>query len=206
MREVLLCDWKASLGFVPATDKLFRATSRLRADLPEARFSTTSCLPIIQPEPTARIDSSHRIDKYWPRLPPHLAHPPQDNRTIAIHALGPSLQRSRQNCSEPCCLLLSDIPGCGLVVITTRRLCTINTSAPFDRVEVYLQNAPFAEDEFSHRYQGDLCALAEDRPARPEEQVLYKLLCNGGGTRGAFAFQILWAAIWISCQSNPWCW
>jgi hypothetical protein len=67
--------------------------------------------------------------KCYPRLPTHLAHPLKDNRAVVIHALRPSLQGSRQNCSEPRCLLPADIPGCGLVVITTRRLCTINTRA-----------------------------------------------------------------------------
>src|SRR5580704_3836908 len=103
------------------------------------------------------------------RLPTHLAHPLKDNRAVVIHALGSSLQGSRQNCSEPCRLLPADIPGCGFVVVTTRRLCTIHTWAPFDHVEIYLQNALFAEDEFGHRYQCDLCALAEDRAARSEE-------------------------------------
>src|SRR5208337_3329996 len=82
-----------------------------------------------------------------------------------------SLQGSRQNCGEPCRLLPADIPGCGFVVVTTRRLCTINTRPPFDHVEVYLQNALFAEDEFGHRYQRSLCALAEERATRSEEEV-----------------------------------
>ena len=93
----------------------------------------------------------------------------KDNRAVVIHALGSSLQRGRQNCSEPRRLLPAGIPGSGLVVITTRRLFTINTRAPFDHVEVDLQNALFAEDEFGHRYQCGLCALAEDRAARSEE-------------------------------------
>ena len=88
-----------------------------------------------------------------------------------------------------CCRV--DIPGCGFVVVTTCRLCTINTRAPFDHVEVDLQNALFAEDEFGHRYQCDLCALAEDRAARSEEQVFYELLRNGGSSASAIAFQIV---------------
>jgi hypothetical protein len=65
--------------------------------------------------------------------------------------------------------LPADIPGCSFVVVTTRRLCAINARAPFDHIEVYLQNALFAEDEFGYRYQCDLCALTEDRAARSEE-------------------------------------
>src|SRR3984893_10594723 len=112
------------------------------------------------------------------RLPTHLAHSLKDNRAVVIHALGSSLQGSRQNCSEPCRLLQADIPGCGFVVVTTRRLCTINTRAPLDHVEVCLQNALFAEGEFGHWYECDLCALAENRAARSEEQVFYELLRN----------------------------
>src|SRR5690349_8937052 len=107
--------------------------------------------------------------KCYRRLPTHLVHPFEDNRAVFIHALGPSLQGSRQNCSEPSRLFPADIPGCGYIVITTRRVCAINTRTPFDHVEVYLQNAPFAEGEFGHRHQCGLCALAEDRAARSEE-------------------------------------
>src|SRR5579864_2827423 len=70
------------------------------------------------------------------RLPSHLAHPLKDDRAVFIHALGSSLQGSRKNCSKPCRLFPADIPGRGSVVITTRRICTINTRAPFDLVEV----------------------------------------------------------------------
>jgi hypothetical protein len=90
--------------------------------------------------------------------------------------------------------LPADIPDCGFVVITTRRLCTINTRAPFDDVEVYLQNALFAEDEFGHRYHCGLCALAEDRAARSEQEVLYELLRNGGSSASAIAFQTVFGS------------
>lgn len=60
-------------------------------------------------------------------LPFHLGHPAQDDRAVAIHALGASLQRGGEDGGEPCRLFPSDIPGCGLVVVTTRRVCAINT-------------------------------------------------------------------------------
>ena len=72
----------------------------------------------------------------------------------------------------------------------TRRLCTINTWAPFDHVEVKLQNALLAENEFSHRNQRDLRALAKERSARTEEQVFYELLREGGTSANATAFHI----------------
>src|ERR1700730_5087816 len=101
--------------------------------------------------------------------PIHLAHPLKDEHAVVIHALGPSLQGSRQNRGEPCCLLPTDTPSRGSVVVTTRRLCTIHTRAPFNHVEIDLQNAPLAEDEFGHRYQCELRTLAEDRAARSEK-------------------------------------
>src|SRR5208282_1680110 len=36
------------------------------------------------------------------RLPIHLAHSLKDARAVVVHALGPSLQGSRQDCGEPC--------------------------------------------------------------------------------------------------------
>src|ERR1017187_2131110 len=148
----------------------------------------------IRPEPSARVIKAAALVKCQPRLPTHLAHPLKDNRAVVIHALGSSLQGGRQNCSEPCRLLPADIPGCGFVVVATRRLCTINTTSPLDHVEVYLQNVLFAEDEFGHRYQCDLCALAEDRAARSEEEVFYELLRNGGSSASAIAFQIVFGS------------
>src|ERR1039458_6824314 len=87
------------------------------------------------------------------RLPAHLAHPLKDDRAVLIHAVGASLQGSRQNRGEPRRLFASDIPGRGFVVVMTGRFCSINAGAPFDDIEVYLQNALFAEDELGHRYK-----------------------------------------------------
>src|ERR1700691_4041732 len=114
------------------------------------------------------------------RLPTHLAHPLEDERAVSVHALGTPLQGSRQNRSEPRRLFPADTPSRGSVVVATRRVCTINAGAPFDHVEIDLQNPPLAEDEFGHRYQCELRTLAEDRAARPEKQVLYKVLRNRG--------------------------
>src|SRR5262249_27768933 len=127
------------------------------------------------------------------QLPSLLAHPAEDNCTVAIHSLRPSLQRSWQDGSKPCRFFPADIPGRDLVVITTC-LRSINTGAPFDHVEVYLQNAFFPEDQFGHRYEACLCALAEGRAARSEEQVFYDLLRNGRSSASAIAFQILFSS------------
>ena len=76
----------------------------------------------------------------------------------------------------------------------TRRLCTINARAPFDHVEVKLQNALLAEDEFSHRYQRGLRAFAKERSACSEEQVFYELLREGGTSAKATAFHIFFGS------------
>ena len=76
----------------------------------------------------------------------------------------------------------------------TSRLCTINTRPPFDHVEVKLQNALLAEDDFGHRYQRDLRALAKERSARSEEQVFYELLRKGGTSAHAAAFHIFFGS------------
>ena len=66
---------------------------------PRSRFWTTSCLPTINENQPRELNNSSRTSNCWPRLPPHLIHPPQDDRAVAVHALGPSLQRSWQDCS-----------------------------------------------------------------------------------------------------------
>ena len=55
-------------------------------------------------------------------LPAHLAHPLQDDRGIAVHALGPPLQRSRQNCGELRRLFPSHGPRRGFVIVSGTRL------------------------------------------------------------------------------------
>src|SRR5579863_1464081 len=112
----------------------------------------------------------------YSRLPTHLAHSLKDERAVVVHSLGPSLQGSRQDRGQPCCLLPVDIAGRGSVVVVTRRFCTINTRAPFNHVEIDLQNAPLAEDEFGHGYQRELRSLAEDGAACSEKYILYELL------------------------------
>ena len=84
-----------------------------------------------------------------------------------------------------------DIPGRSLVVVTTRRLGAIDPRAPFDHVEVELQNPVLAEYQFGHRDQRELGTLSEDRAARAEKEVFYQLLRKGGPSAKAAAFQIV---------------
>ena len=127
-------------------------------------------------------------------LPTHLAHPLQDELAVMIHVIGVSLQGQGQNCGESGRLFPVDIPGGGSVIITARRLRTINTRAPLDHVEVELQNAPLAEDQFGHRDKRELGPLTEDGAARAEEQILYQLLRKGGPTANAAAFHIVFSS------------
>ncbi len=49
-------------------------------------------------------------------------------------------------------------------------------------------------DQFGHRDQCELGALAEDRAARSEEQVFYQLLRKGGPSANAAAFHIVFSS------------
>src|SRR6516164_8666652 len=128
---------------------------------------------------------------YCAQLPTRLAHSLQDQPAVVIHVIGPPFQGQRQNCGELGRLLPVDISGRGSVVVTTRRLRTINARAPFDHVEVELQNAVLAEDQLGYRDKRELGALAEERAARSEEQVFYQLLREGGPSANSAAFHII---------------
>src|SRR5262249_9554438 len=84
------------------------------------------------------------------RLPAHCAHPVKNECTVPVHAFWSSFQGSRQNGGESCRLFPSDIPRHAPIVVTACRLRAIYTGAPFDNVEIDLQNASLAKDEFSH--------------------------------------------------------
>ena len=75
-------------------------------------------------------------------------------------------------------------------MVIARRLRSINPRAPFNYIEIELQNALLAEDQFGHRDKRELGALAEDRAARSEEQIFYQLLRQGGPSANTAAFHI----------------
>ena len=120
-----------------------------------------------------------------------MAHALEDESAVAHHVIGPSLEGQRENGGELGGLLAVDIPGGNSVVITAGRLRTINTRAPFDDIKVEFENAPLAEDQFGHRDQGELSALAEDGAAGSEEQVFDQLLGEGGASAKATAFHVV---------------
>src|SRR5579859_1714950 len=128
------------------------------------------------------------------RLPTQLAHPLLDELAVVIHVIGASLQGQRQNCGESGRLFPADIPRRDPVVVTTRRLRTINTRAPLDHVEVELQSAALAKDQVGHRDKRELGCLADNRAARSEKQVFYHLLREGGPSANAAAFHIIFSS------------
>ena len=127
-------------------------------------------------------------------LPTHLAHPLQDDRGVVIHALGPPFQGRGQNRGELSCLLSADIPGRSSIVVRARRLCAINTRTPFDNIQVDLQDALLAQDQFGHRHKCGLCTFAEDRATRSEEQVFDELLRQRGSSSNATSFQVFFSS------------
>jgi len=67
-------------------------------------------------------------------------------------------------------------------MITGRGICTVNGGAPFDDVEIELEDALLAEDEFGDGYEGEFGAFAENGAAGSEEEILDELLSEGGGS------------------------
>src|SRR5271167_4034959 len=125
------------------------------------------------------------------RLPAHLAHSFKNDCCVLIHALGSSLQWSRQDGGELRRVLRADTSSRSLEVVKAGRLRSVNAGSPFDYVEVELQDALLAENEFSHWHEREFCAFTKDRAVRPKEQVLYELLGDGGGSACAAAVQVV---------------
>jgi len=128
--------------------------------------------------------------KPLPLSPARLPHSIQDDRTIAGHALGFSLQGSGQNGSEFCRLFPADIPRRDPEIRVTRRVGAINPWPPLDHVQVQLENATFSEDQFGDRHQREFRSFAQNRAAGPEKQILHELLRERGSTANAIAFDV----------------
>src|SRR5579864_1495825 len=95
-------------------------------------------------------------------LPTHLAHALKNERAVAIHAFGPPLERGWQDSGEARSLFAANIAGRSSVIGAARRICTIYPRTPFDNVEVELENALLAKNEFSNRHEGKFRTFAED--------------------------------------------
>jgi hypothetical protein len=110
-----------------------------------------------------------------------------------IHALGPPLERSRQDGGEARGLFAAETAWHGSVIGAAGRLCAVYPRTPFDHVEVEFQNALLAENEFSHRHECKFRPLAEDGAAGTEEKVLYQLLRYCGRSAHAATFHIVFS-------------
>ena len=125
------------------------------------------------------------------RLPAHLAHAPEDDGAVAIHAVWLSPEGGRQDGGKPSRLFSADAACRGPVVVAAGRICAIDARAPLDYIEVKLENALLAEDQFGDGDQGELRSLAEDGAAGSEEEVFNQLLREGGASAHAIAVHVL---------------
>ena len=119
-----------------------------------------------------------------------MAHAFEDECAIAGHALGAALERSGEDGGELGALLAADAARRDSVVVLGGRLHAIDAGTPFDHVEIELENALLAEDEFGDGDECGLRALAEDGAAGSEEEVLDELLRDGRATADASAFHV----------------
>ena len=125
-----------------------------------------------------------------PALPAHLAHALEDQVAVVIHAVGAASERGWQNRSQARGLLAAQVAGVGAVVVMRCSLGAIDAGAPFDHVEIKLQNAALAKNKFCDWHERKFCSLAQERAAGSKEEVFYKLLRDGGGSTGAAALEV----------------
>src|SRR5579875_353988 len=126
-----------------------------------------------------------------PALPAHLAHSFKDQFAVVIHAVGAAPERGRKNRGQTRGLLAVEVAGIRAVVVMRCCFGSVYARTPFDDVEIKLQNAVLAEDEFCYRDKRELRAFAQERSSRSEEEIFYKLLGDGGGAAGAAAVEIV---------------
>jgi len=128
--------------------------------------------------------------RYKTPLPAHLAHAFEDESAVAGHALGAALEGSGEDGGELGGLLATDAAGRDSVVVLGGRLRAINAGAPFHNIQIELENALLAEDEFGY---GDECGLrgfTNERSAGAEEEVFDQLLGDRGAAADAAAFHV----------------
>lgn len=70
---------------------------------------------------------------------------------------------------------------------------TVDPGSPFDNVEVELQDALLAENEFGDGDKGEFRSFAKIRAARSEEKIFDELLGDRGGSAGACAFEVVFS-------------
>lgn len=125
------------------------------------------------------------------RLPAHLPHAAEDDGAVAVHALGAALEGSGENGGKAGRLLAVDGAGRSFVVKAACGVGPVDARAPLDQVEIQLEYAALAQNQFGDRDQGGLSGFAEDGAVGSEEEVFDELLGKCGASAGAVALQIL---------------
>jgi hypothetical protein len=125
-------------------------------------------------------------------LPTHLAHAFKNEGAVVVHARRMAAERGWKNRCEAGGLIAIEIAGRYLVVITSGGVCAVNSGSPLDDVEVELEDALLAEDEFGNGDEGELGAFAENGTAGPEEEILDELLRDRRGTAGSRTLEVVY--------------
>ena len=124
-------------------------------------------------------------------LPAHLAHAVEDEGGVVGHMIGAALERQGQDGGELSGLLAVDVAGGSPIVIAAGGFGAVNTGTPFDDVQVKLENALLAEDQFGDGDESELGAFAKEGAACAEEEIFDELLGEGGAAAKAAAFHIV---------------
>ena len=120
-----------------------------------------------------------------------MAHAFEDEFGIAVHALGAATEGLGKNGGEAGGLLAVESAGGGMVVVTRGSFGAIDARAPLDDVEIKLENAALAKNEFGDGDEGELSDLANKGAAGSEKKILDELLGNSGAAADASTFEIV---------------
>lgn len=107
-----------------------------------------------------------------------------------VHAVGVAFEGGGEDGGEACGWFAAEGSGGGGVPGAGGGLRAIDAWAPLDDVEVELEDALLAEDEFGDGDEGGFSAFAQDGAAGAEEEVFDELLGEGGGSAGASSFHV----------------
>ena len=97
-----------------------------------------------------------------------------------VHAVGAALEGRGEDGGEAGGAFAVHIARGSFVVVVRRGFGAIDAGAPFDDVEVELEDAALAENDFGDGDEREFEDLADDRAARPEEKIFHELLRDGG--------------------------
>ena len=95
--------------------------------------------------------------------------------------------RDRHHTGQSCRLLGAKLRGADAVVVPRRRFGAEHAVAPFDDVEIDLENALLAPDRFDHQGDDRFLGLAPGGFRRCQKKVLGQLLGNGRAAGNDFS-------------------